>query len=107
MDKMAVVKALLCDGPASPTCSDNPWRVGEKYFIRTVTNYWTGRLVSVGPVELVIEDAAWIADTGRFHDSNAKGTLNEVEPVDGPVIIGRATVIDASVWKHALPRSQK
>lgn len=83
------------------------WERGKKYFIRTVTNYLTGRLVDVTEQELVIEDAAWIADTGRFADALKKATFKEVEPYpDGPVIVGRGSVIDACEWSGDLPREQ-
>lgn len=77
-------------------------------FIRTVTHHYTGRLVAVHEKELVLEDVAWIADSGRFADALKSGNFNEVEPFpDGPRIIGRGAVIDAGVWPHALPRTQK
>ncbi len=70
--------------------------VGKDYFIRTVTHYFTGRLVWVGDKELVIEDAAWIADTGRFNEFVAGKTVNEVEPFPkgAPVVIGRGAIVD-------------
>ena len=83
-----------------------PWIIGQAYHIRTVTHFWTGRLVAVYPQELVIEDAAWIADTGRFADFFSGGP-NECEPVNGPVFIGRGSIVDAQGWSIALPRSQK
>lgn len=85
-----------------------PWRLGEQYLIRTVTMFQTGRLAYVGEHELLLEDAAWIADTGRFGDALAKGTLNEVEAIpDGHLIVGRGSIVDASLWKHPLPRETK
>ena len=85
-----------------------PYEVGEKYFIRTVTMAHTGRLVAVSEQELVLEDASWIADTGRFAKFLRDGTLNEVEPFpDGRVIVGRGAIIDACIWKHDLPRKDK
>jgi len=84
------------------------YEIGKNYLIRTVTMTDTGRLVAVTEHELVLEDAAWIADTGlRFADCVAKAEFGEVEPFpDGPVIIGRGAVIDA-VQITAVPRSQK
>jgi hypothetical protein len=84
-----------------------PWVVGKIYLIRTVTMIDTGRLVAVTPNELVLEDAAWIADTGRFADALRKVEFNEVEPFpDGEVIIGRGGIIDA-VEINTVQRSQK
>ena len=91
-----------------PKCAqDHPWIIGKNYLIRTVTMIQTGRLVAVTQQELVLEDAAWIADTGRFADALKKGIFSEVEPFpDGQVIVGRGAVIDA-VQITALPRDQK
>ena len=84
-----------------------PFQKGKNYLIRTVTHYYTGRLVAIFEKELVLEDAAWIADTGRFATALKSGNLNEVEPMEGPVVVGRGAIIDASIWKHALPNQQK
>jgi hypothetical protein len=83
------------------------WTIGECYLIRTVTMFWTGRLVSIDEHELVLEDAAWIADTGRYHQATAAEALREVEPVAGDAILGRGAVVDAIVWPSALPRTPK
>lgn len=86
----------------------HPYRIGGKYFIRTVTHHLTGRLVEVGEHELVIEDAAWIADDGRFMDAVSSGKFNEVEPAPaGRVIVGRGSLIDAYEVTFELPRSQR
>ncbi len=85
----------------------HPYQVGQNYFIRTVTHYYTGKLIRVTAKELVLENAAWIADTGRFHDALKTGKLNEVEPFEDDVVVGRGAVVDAVKWKHELPRVQK
>ena|ERR1700761_2679638 len=83
------------------------WEVGKNYLIRTVTMIDTGKLVAVGPQELVLESAAWIADTGRFAGALQSVEFNEVEPFpEGRVIIGRGSVIDA-IQIPSLPRKQK
>ena len=80
---------------------------GTKLFIRTVTMAITGCLKEAGKTELVLEDACWIADTGRFADFLATGKLNECEPFPvGNVLIGRSSIIDCCEWKHDLPRKQ-
>ena len=87
--------------------SDSHWKLNANYIIRTVTMTLTGKLVTVTDKELVLEDAAWIADTGRWADTIKVGTFNEVEPFpDGEqVIVGRAALIDA-VRIPRLPRTQ-
>jgi len=85
-----------------------PYEIGKNYFIRTVTHYFTGTLLWVGPQELLLEHCSWIADTGRFSNALKDGTANEVEPYpEGAVIIGRGAVIDASEWQSALILVQK
>lgn len=97
--------ASMTNGAA--TRDDSAWRIGKIYLIRTVTMIDTGRLVAVTPQELVLEDAAWIADTGRFADALEKAEFGEVEPFPaGRVVLGRGAVIDAVEIKLA-PRSQK
>lgn len=86
----------------------HPYEIGSNYFIRTVTHHYTGRLVAVYQHELVLVDAAWIADDGRFADAMATGSFSEVEPYPaGKLIIGRGAVLDAFVITFALPRDQK
>ena len=87
---------------------DSAWDVGKPYLIRTVTMTNTGLLVAVTQQELVLEQAAWIADTGRFSNALNSGEFNEVEPYpEGRVIIGRGAVVDAVQLTAPLPRVQK
>lgn len=89
-------------------CSKHPYEVGKLYIIRTVTMYHLGRLTEVWPNELVLEDASWVADTGRFHECVQKGTVREIEPFpEGRVVVGRGAIIDACVWKHDNIRTAK
>lgn len=86
---------------------ESPFEIGAIYLIRTVTMIDTGRVVRVTPTEIVLEDAAWIADTGRFADAVKNGNFNEVEPFpDGEVIVGRSAIIDACKIS-SVQRSQK
>ena len=97
--------SLFCkDIPAA----SHPFEVGKNYFIRTVTHHLTGTLVSVYPAELVLLNAAWIADDGRLADALKKEEFNEVEPFpeDKQVVVGRGSIIDAVVISK-IPRSQK
>ena len=86
---------------------ESAYEVGQKYLFRCITFFYTGRVARETPGELVLADAAWIADTGRFYDSLQSGEFSEVEPFTSPVIIPKSTIVDASVWKHELPTEQK
>lgn len=93
---------LFCAGKAE----ESPFEIGAAYLIRTVTMIDTGRVVRVTPTEIVLEEAAWIADTGRFSDALKKLSFKEIEPFpDGEVIIGRGAIIDACRVKET-QRSQ-
>ena len=86
----------------------NPFMVvGNTYFIRTVTHYFTGRLIWVGEKEMVFGECAWIADTGRFNVFMAGGDASEVEPFpeDSHVIVGRGALVD--MVEHKLVLSVK
>lgn len=86
---------------------NHSFELGKSYLIRGVTMYYTGCLVKVTETDLVLEDAAWIADTGRFADALKSAELNEVEPYENPVIVSRGSIVDATIWNHPLPRTQK
>ncbi len=103
--KSSVLAQSLPPGDVS-----NPFMVvGKVYFIRTVTNYFTGRLVWVGEKEIVLENVAWVADTGRFNEFLLGKTVNEVEPypAGSMVIIGRGAIGDMSEFIGGLLLSVK
>lgn len=100
--------AKIVGGMGGVTEMEHPYHIGKNYFIRTVTFYYIGTLRRVTQQELVLEDAVWVADTGRFHQAMTDGTLSEIEPFGkGEVIIGRGAVIDATLWNHMVPTTQK
>jgi hypothetical protein len=86
---------------------DHPWVVGKIYHIRTVTMALAGKLIKVSAQELLLEDASWIADSGRYSDYlNDTEKANEVEPIPGRLIVGRGSIVDACEVKSQ-PRKQK
>lgn len=74
--------------------------IGQCYFVRTVTDYWVGRLAAIGPHSLTLTDASWVAVTGRLsafmRDGKAQGM--EIEPV-GAICVQWLTW---SPWPHDL-----
>jgi len=106
-EAMEIARIFEQQPKQAPPAPCRSWQIGATYLIRTVTMIDTGKLVAITDQELVLEDAAWIADTGRFADAIKKAEFNEVEPFpDGEVLIGRGAVIDAVRIKKS-PRSQK
>ena len=92
-------------GLAEPPTDADPL-VGGKWFIRTVTFHLVGKVVRRSGAFLVLKDAAWVADSGRFMQAIKDGTLSEVEPV-GDALVALASIVDAFPWRHDLPKSQK
>jgi hypothetical protein len=96
---------------ANPTITisqeGSPYKLGQAYLFRTVTYSVTGVVARVTSQEIVVTDAAWIADTGRFGAALEKSSFEEIEAApDGEVIIGRGAVTDA--WPIAkAPRVTK
>ena len=103
------IKDLMQIFSPRQNCTHQPFEIGKAYLIRTVTHIDIGVVKSVGDKELVLSDCSWIADTGRYNDALKKGVsvLNEVEPYIDDVILGRGSIIDATIWRHPLPRDQK
>ena len=87
------------------------WEIGSNYLIRTVTHIQVGRLIDITEKEFVLENASWVADTGRFHDMLKDGLesldSSEIEPFMDIVIVNRDSLIDATPYMHKLPKTQK
>lgn len=85
-----------------------PFEVGKKYLIRTVTMVDVGRVTKIIGKFIVLEDASWIADTGRFNECLCKSDVfNEVEPFTHSLFINTQSIIDATPWPYALPTQPK
>lgn len=79
------------------TTTDSPWEIGENYLTRTVTMTISGKLKAIYAQELVFEQAAWIADTGRFSEAlEDQEKFNEVEPFKNDVIVNRGSIVDST-----------
>lgn len=74
------------------------FKIGRNYMVRTVTMIVTGKLMSVNAQELLLDDPAWVADAGRWHEALENiDNLKEVEryPRDSKMIVGRGALVDA------------
>lgn len=76
---------------------DCPFEIGENYLIRTVTFTLTGKIKSKTSQFLVLQDADWIADTGRFSQSlENQDNFCEVEPFKNDAIVSKGSIVDAT-----------
>lgn len=107
MDKLKLIEAILGADCGGEVAQSMPFKLGESIFIRTVTMNMTGRIKAITGKFITLEKAAWIADSGRFHDALAKGTLLEVEPIPGDIRVNSDTFVDVFEWRHELPTEQK
>ena len=85
--------------------------LGEVILIRTVTMIQVGKVCDLSPNFVWLEDASWIADTGRFTDSLKEGIENqeksEIELFVNPVRVGIGAIIEVVSYSHPLPTKQK
>lgn len=79
---------------------------GQNVYIRTVTYHYTGRLIGTIGDNLVITDAAWIAESGHWSQVLNKGfgSNAEIEPYPDGANVTVGAVVDVSPWLHDLPR---
>lgn len=74
---------------------DHPYTIGKLWYVQTATSYYAGTLSAVTENELVLDDAAWVVDTGRFNEFMKGSKPKEIEPCNGPVVINRGAIISA------------
>lgn len=82
------------------------FEVGEAVFVETLTKYYTGRVLSFTPTELVLADAAWVDDTGRLNEFLRTGKASglSVEPYIDPVHVPAHMITNKTAWRHKLFR---
>lgn len=89
-----------------------PVELGKAYVFRTVTHIELGRVTDVIGAFAKIEEASWIADTGRYSvDFLTKGDFSdeysEVEPYPDHTWVNMDSLINLVPWPHKLPREVK
>lgn len=75
------------------TTQDHPYVKGEFYHVETATKYYVGDCAHVTDNELILDNAAWIPSTGRMHKYMLGEGPEEMEPLNGPVFIGRGAIV--------------
>ena len=84
-----------------------PFEVGKAYVFRTVTMINLGKVKKIVGDFVVLEEAGWIADTGRYSQLLSKGTMNEFEAYPDISIVNLLALVDAQPWPFELPRETK
>ena len=86
--------------------SDCPFEVGSAYLIRTVTYHVLGRVKKIQGNFIVLDEASWVADSGKFSLAIEKGELAEIEYV-GKAIVSMTAIVDAYPWGNKIPKETK
>lgn len=63
------------------------WIVGESYHIETYTKYYTGTVVGETDTHILLNNACYIASTGRFMDYVSGADPSESEPFPQDLIV--------------------
>ena len=95
---MAKAKAVKREGLAG--------YLGKCVVIRTVTYHYTGKVKAVAGGFVRLSDAAWIADSGRWHNALKDGTWNEVEPYVNDALVAVPAIVDVTEIASC-PKAQK
>lgn len=101
-----LVEQLLSEKTENWNGSDCPFILGKAYLIRTVTYHMVGKIERISGNFLVLEDASWVADSGKFSTAIAKGELSEIEYV-GDAIVSMPAIVDAFPYNHKTPKDSK
>ena len=94
------------NGKRESSSNETFLEIGENYLIRTVTMIYSGKIKDIKGNEIILEQAAWIADTGRFADNLKSCEFSEVEPYVNDVIIFKTSFLDVTKIS-TLPLVQK
>ena len=101
--------AGLFGGTQRGTGHSHSYQVGKCYLIRTVTLHFVGKIRAITDTDIVLDEASWVADTGRYGEALDKGVeaLGESEFSGDGHLVARGGVIDAALWRHELPQESK
>ena len=84
-----------------------PFGIGDAVLIRTVTMIALGRVKAIGRDFFTLEDGGWVASTGRFGETLARGVLDEFERAPSWFLVGRGAIVDVWPWTHDIPKASK
>lgn len=101
----AIADRILSTQSESET--DRMFEIGEKVLIRTVTFTAIGRVVKENSLAVWLDDACFVASTGRFSQALRTGELDELETCPGTRRIAIGGIVDVDQWTHELPSETK
>ena len=101
-----LLEKALCEKEEKWNGVELPFVIGKAYLIRTVTYHMLGRIDRVSGNFLVMTDASWVADSGKFSTAITKGELSENEYV-GDAIVSLNAIVDAFPWGHKIPKETR
>jgi hypothetical protein len=80
---------------------------GKAYFLKTVTDYYVGVCINVTPTEIILDQAAWVPDTGDLAEFLKGANPRNCEPFpDGMAcIVTRGVITAGAPWPHKLLRT--
>ena len=86
---------------------DHPFVIGKAYLFRTVTMHLIGMVSGQSGKFLVLKEAVWVSESGRFMNFLA-GDLagSELEPV-GVAYLNIDSLVDAFPWANSIPSKQQ
>jgi hypothetical protein len=87
------------------------FEIGKQYFIRSIPYHAVGRCVAVIDGFVVLEDASWVADSGRLYDALTDGIekqdSSELEPIPGLLFKQISAIDEFTEYKPKLVVKQK
>ncbi len=76
------------------------FEVGTRVFIRTVAYYYLGEVTEVSEDSVMLKDAYWIPNTGKFGNFLMEGKPELKEKYPMPVTLNSRLFTDWVVWPH-------
>jgi hypothetical protein len=114
MNKDKLVEMLLSailEGKNEDSHCSDLFEEGKKYFVRTVTYHAVGICKEIREGFLLLDEAMWVADSGRLSDALKEGfnkiDSSELEPFNGILHININSIVDFVEYKPKLIVIQK
>jgi hypothetical protein len=99
----SLAHALSGHPSSTPGVDVFPFKPGDIVLVMTVTMWFVGKLSARDASWIVLDEASWMADSGRFNEAFEKGDAKENEPLPlGPFPIPVSAIIGVKAFKTTL-----